>query len=307
MSGSWGWSNELHNFRPEQPYHHGLLSVETILALVQQRRLLPIDDVVGYFFAAMSGQTMHHDGITRGALEHRFVELEFLEIAAPLGGFLLLAHRGPGIGINHVGILDRRGRVVSHHAQFFAPHPLEEAFLRLVARGTSDAQLETAEGGRLNPALRHVEAIADERDAQLAHVAAVAFLHRHEIGKQLAWMQKIAQPVDYRHRGFTRELDCGLMGEGANHNNVDGARNIARHILNRFTLTDSDVTGGEINRMAAELRHPGFEGDTGAQRRLLKNHRESFPAQMRMLEADFQLSLQARSECEQSVKLVGGE
>ena len=49
---------------------------------------------------------------------------------------------------------------------------------------------------RLDPALRHVETVAEERDSQLAHVAAVTFLHRVQIGEQLARMQQVAEPVD---------------------------------------------------------------------------------------------------------------
>ena len=102
-----------------------------------------------------------------------------------------------------------------------------------------------------------------------------------------------------------RHLDCGLMREGANHNEVDDTREVARDILRRFALADPDIAGREINRMAAELRHAGFEGDARTQRGLLENHRESFAAQMRMLQADFQFGLEPGREGEQSVKFVG--
>ena len=106
-------------------------------------------------------------------------------------------------------------------------------------------------------------------------------------------MQQVAEPVDDGNGGLVRHLDRGLMREGANHYEVDGAREVARHILDRFALADPDVAGREVNRVAAQLRHPGFEGDARTQRGLLENHRESFAAQMRMLEADFQFGLQA--------------
>ena len=169
ISASWSWGYELHDFRPQQPHHHGLLRVEAILGLVEHDRLRPIDDLVGDFLAAMRGQAVHHERVARGALEHRLVQLKFLEVAPPLRRFLLLAHRGPGVGVNDVGIFDGFGGIVGDDAELFAPHPLDEIFLRLISRRTRDPQLEPAERRRLDPALRHIESIAEERDAQLAH------------------------------------------------------------------------------------------------------------------------------------------
>ncbi len=97
------------------------------------------------------------------------------------------------------------------------------------------------------------------------------------------------------HGGLARQLDRSLMRKGANHDEIDGAREIARDILDRLALADPDIAGRKINRMTTELRHAGLEGDARPQRRLLENHRERFSAQVGMLEADFQLGLEPRA------------
>ena len=104
-------------------------------------------------------------------------------------------------------------------------------------------------------------------------------------------------------RGFARQLDRGLVREGANHDEVDPAREVARHILDRLALADTDIVRREINRMATELRHAGLEGEARPQRRLLKDHRERPAAQVRMLESNFELGLQPRAERQQAVEL----
>src|SRR5579862_1506440 len=278
--------------------------MQAILGLIEHHRLRTVDDIVGDLLTAMSRQAVHHERIARGALQNRLVDLKILEVALPLRRFLLLSHRGPGVGVNHVGVLDRLDRIAGDDAELLAPHPIGECLLRLVARRARDAQLEPAERRRLNPALRHVESVAKERDANFLPIGAVALAHREQIGEQLARMQQVAEPIDDRHARLMRHLDCRLMREGANHDEVDGAREIARDVFHRFALADADVTGREIDRMATELRHAGFEGDASSQRWLLKNHRESFAAQVRMLEADFQFGLEPRRQREQPVEFV---
>ena len=109
-------------------------------------------------------------------------------------------------------------------------------------------------------------------------------------------MQQVGEPVDHRHGGFQSQLDADLVGESANHDEVDPAREIARHVLDRFALADSDILRGEIDRVAAQLRHPGLEGYPRAQRGLLKDHRESAAAQVRMLQSGAEFVLQARRQ-----------
>ena len=115
-------------------------------------------------------------------------------------------------------------------------------------------------------------------------------------------MKQIGQAVDDRHGRLVRQLDRGLMREGANHDQINRARNVARDILDRFALADTDIVRRQINRMATELRHAGLEGDARPQRRLLKYHRERLAAQVRMLESNLELGLEPRAERQQPVE-----
>ena len=128
-----------------------------------------------------------------------------------------------------------------------------------------------------------------------------------QIGEQLARMKQIGETVDHRHARLARKLDAGRMREGANHDEVDPAREVARDVLDRFALADTDILRRQINRMAAELRHAGLERDSRAQRRLLKNHRERLAAQVGMLESGLQLGLKPRREREKTVELGARE
>ncbi len=155
----------LQNFGTHQPDHHRLLRMQPVLGLIEHHRLRSVEHLVGDFLAAMGRQAMHHERALARILQQRVVDLEPLEVAPALRRFLLVAHRGPGIGVNHVGVLHRLGRIVGERADFLVAQARHELLLRLVAFGTSEPQLETRERGRLDPALRQVEAVADEGDA----------------------------------------------------------------------------------------------------------------------------------------------
>ena len=150
-------------------------------------------------------------------------------------------------------------RIVRKDSKLAVTHPLDELGLRLVSGRASQAQLEARERGRLDPALRQVEAVADVGDAQLAQIAE-ALAQGQQVGEQLARMQHVGEPIDHRYAGFQSQLDADLVGESANHDEVDPAREIARHVLDRLALADPDVLRGEIDGVAAKLRHPGLEG-----------------------------------------------
>src|SRR5262249_12088329 len=108
----------------------------------------------------------------------------------------------------------------------------------------------------------------------------------------------------YRHRGLARQLQAGVVGEGANHDQVDPARQISRHIFDRFALPDPDIVRSQVNRMAAKLRHAGFEADPGTQRGFLEDHGERAAAQIGMLDAGFEFGLEPRRQRQKPAELV---
>ena len=161
-------------------------------------------------------------------------------------------------------------------------HSIDELALRFVAIRAAEPQFEVRQRGRFDPTVGQIKPVADIGHAQLAQIAE-ALAQGQQIGQQLARMQEVGESIDHRHAGFQSQFDANLMGESANHDEVDPARQIARHVLDRFALADPDILRGEIDGVATKLRHPGLEGYARPQRGLLEDHRERAAAQVRML------------------------
>src|SRR5258706_6234098 len=73
-------------------------------------------------------------------------------------------------------------------------------------------------------------------------------------------------------RGETLEY---LLLEGAYHHDVAHARDHLARVLDRLAAPELRVPRIQIDRRAAELVHPGFEGEPRPRRRFLEDHRES--------------------------------
>ncbi len=87
----------------EQGGQQGLLGMETVFGLVEHPAGGPIDDAGTDLLTAMGRQAMQHDGARIGRRQQRFIEAEACKGLLPLPLFLLLAHRGPDIGVQGVG------------------------------------------------------------------------------------------------------------------------------------------------------------------------------------------------------------
>ena len=83
-------------------------------------------------------------------------------------------------------------------------------------------------------------------------------------------MIQIAQSVDHRQAGPARQFVNGFLGEGARDDRVRPARQIARDIVQRFTIGDHADLGDTI---AAKLLDGELKCHARAQGRLLKQQR----------------------------------
>ena len=66
------------------------------------RDLRALDHAVGDFLAAVGGEAVQEDGVPVGGVHQRLVHDVALEGAGALLLLLLLAHRGPHVGVHHV-------------------------------------------------------------------------------------------------------------------------------------------------------------------------------------------------------------
>ena len=144
--------------------------------------------------------------------------------------------------------------------------------------GAGEAQGEAEARRRVNPRDRHVVAVAGPGDHAPGDGPQV-LLEGHDVGHQLAGMGAVGQAVDDRHRGVFGKLEqLGVLG-GADHHHIDVARQHPRRIGDGLAAAQVGVDRRQHDRLAAELAHADLEGDPGAGRRLLEDHRQGLASQ----------------------------
>ena len=97
----------------EQPRHDGLLHVPTVLGLVPDDAVRPVDHLGGDLLAAVGGQAVQHDRVVGRRGQQRVVELPRPEdVGRACVRLGLPAHRDPRVGGEYAGsggCLDRVG------------------------------------------------------------------------------------------------------------------------------------------------------------------------------------------------------
>lgn len=194
----------------QQPDQQALLRMHAVSGLSNDVTLVAIDDFVGDLFAANSRQAMQHPRGRGCGVHQGLIQLELRERTATLGHFSLLAHACPDVGVDRIGGLHRRDRVV---------HGLDlcVGILRSDLGNPRGIHLISLGTGKREPHLQHrtdqcqrmgnVVAIAHENQVPSPQVAQ-RILDRQHISYRLAGMTQIGQSVDYGHRIEA----CQLLG-----------------------------------------------------------------------------------------------
>ena len=97
-----------------QPYHYSLLSVESVLGLVEDLVRMLLEYLCGDLFLAVSGQAVHYHSVGLSGSHYSVVDLIALEYLAALSGFALLTHGSPYVCVNHVGVSGSFDRVADY-------------------------------------------------------------------------------------------------------------------------------------------------------------------------------------------------
>ena len=168
----------------------GLLRVQAVLGLIEDDGSFALEGLVADFLTTMCGQVVHEDGARGGGAEQVASDLETAECLASGQRLLLLAHRGPDIGVNDVSALDGRLRIIyqDYDAAARAPRPSTSDLLsRTVQRiGTwrsdPDMQRFPCSGETQGPS--DIGAIADVGQGATARTAVLA--NGEEVGEGLA-------------------------------------------------------------------------------------------------------------------------
>ena len=87
--------------------------MQAILRLRENHRLRAFQYVFADLQPAIGWEAVQHDRMFGGGGQQCFIDADSRRNLSALGFFCLLAHADPGVGVDHVGIRDRRQRVVA--------------------------------------------------------------------------------------------------------------------------------------------------------------------------------------------------
>ena len=149
----------------QQLDEEALLDVQPVLRLLPDQAAWAVHHRRGDLLATVRRQAMHGDHVGPGGVEQCVVDLVAGEGVAAFLGLGLLAHRGPGVGVDDRGAPDRLVRVVAER-QTSAGRPAS-------SRGARDDPLIRGVAGRVGQAHVHPERRA-EKGQRVIDVVAVA-------------------------------------------------------------------------------------------------------------------------------------
>ena len=240
-----------------EPNQDSLLHVQAILGFVENDRLRSVDDLTGDLFATVGGETVHDDGVTFRDVHGGAVDLIRTEHLAPLGRFVLLTHAGPDVGIDRIRTTQCFGGIARDDEIGAAcTRVAHDGRIRLVTGGTGDREREAVVDGSVDPRVGHVVAVAEKRDAPAGEIAP-AFDQREAVAQHLARVAEIGQAVHHRRARMGGELDQRGVREGARHDEVDPALEIARDVGDglAFAQADEFLASYGINDNALRVAH----------------------------------------------------
>ena len=86
--------------------------MQTVLRLIKDDRLRAVQHIRADFLTPVGGQAVHDQRIGLGVGHEGGVHLELREDLPSRGGFFFLAHGGPDICVDSIGLADGFGRVM---------------------------------------------------------------------------------------------------------------------------------------------------------------------------------------------------
>src|SRR4051812_24509337 len=146
--------------------------------------------------------------------------------------------------------------------------------------GHVEPEVENTRG--LQPGVAHVVGVTDPSDSFASDRPAVLDIGK-DVGDDLTRMILVRQSIDHRNARMRREALYDALLEGADHDDVDHARQHFGDVLDRLAAAELRVARAQKDCCATELRHTRFEGHPRARRALLEDHAQG-PATQRLIE-----------------------
>ena len=103
------------------------------------------------------------------------------------------------------------------------------------------------------------------------------FLIGQDIGHDLARVGAVGQPVDDRHGGILCQFQQHILLEGADHDQINIARQHPRRICDGFAMAKLHFAARKHHGLAAHLAHAHIERNAGAGRGFFKDQRHHMP------------------------------
>ena len=260
-----------------------------------------LEDLARDLFLAVRGEAVENESIGLCVGHDGRVDLIALECLAADGGFALLTHRCPDVGVERIGIGgclgDRLG--AEEAARRFSP--LHDLGIGLVSSGACDRNAHARENTADDEGVCHVVTVADEAELLALEIAA-ELADRLQVSKHLAGVRVVGETVDYRDRAvFCHVLDL-LLVEGADHDAVEVAREHADGVRGLLAAADLQVVRGEEESLAAELVHTHLKGNAGTCRGLAEDHAEGLALEIGLLDTRLALGFELVGEVEYRIK-----
>ena len=262
-----------------------------------------VDDRGRDFLAAVRGQAMQEDTILVRDVKARIVDLIHARKRLTARGCLaFLTHAGPHIRIEHVRILARLQRIVAHDdltavRRGVFPGPCDVFVLGLVALRGSDGYIDAQLGAAQQKRMRHVVAIAYERELEPLERALV-FVNRQKIRQHLTGVKFVREAVDDRNGAARGELFQIALLERADHNAVNHPGKHAHGVGNRLAAAELNIRGREKQRVHPQLVRAHLKGNAGARGGLCKDHRQRFALEHAVIDSIFLLKFEFEREGE---------
>jgi hypothetical protein len=185
-----------------------------------------------------------------------------------------LAHAGPNIGVDEVGILDHRAYVfalieiqIAHESNLF-----DKIVRDLVLFRASQTESQSTHCCGPNQRSHNVVSISYKRQLFSSEVTAGRFVDGKNVGQGLAWMGLIGQAIDRRDGVVADEFLDGRLGKSSADQEVAVLSENTNKITDGLTLAPPGIAG-QVQSGTSQLRHGGFETNASPQTRLFEHQR----------------------------------
>ena len=237
---------------------------------------------------AVRRQAVQHDGFRIGQFASRSALIwNGRNGPHPVESVVLLAHRRPGVGHQHVGAVGRRPRIGGDghgRAGLGGPRAAPPSTNRgcgLETGWRGDGHVDARGHAAEHQRVRHVVGAVAEVGQPQPRQRALALGERLQVGEHLARVELVGQRVDDRHRRTGCHRGQPFLGERPPHDGVDVARQHPAGVLQRLLAAELGAAAVDDDGVPAELRDAHLEREPGAGRVLLEDHGDAARALQR--------------------------